>query len=145
MSKLISITQEMLATFEKGKVVDQYGMYNNVIFNCIDGDNVIINDQDGNEKKISVRLFCKYGKMVSNEPKKPSVKKPKSAKEKMVAVTAEMLATFEKGQIINRYSFFTDVVFDRIENDKVVLIDSKGTEKKDPVWLFLKYAQLKAN
>lgn len=145
MSKMIPISQEMLKTFEKGTVISQYGMYNNVVFNGISGDEVVINDRDGNEKKISIRLFCKYGKMISNEPKKESTKKKKAVKEKMIAVTAEMLETFEKGQVINRYALFTDVVFDRIEDGKVVLLDKNGTEKKDPVWLFLKYAQLKAN
>lgn len=57
-------------------------------------------------------------------------------------VTEEMLAKFEVGQTIDRYCFYTNITYQGMEDDKVVLMDKNGTYKKDPKWLFLRHARM---
>lgn len=57
-------------------------------------------------------------------------------------VTEEMLAKFEIGQNIDRYCFYTNITFQGVEDDKVILMDSQGRYKKDPKWLFFRHARM---
>ena len=59
-----------------------------------------------------------------------------------IQVTEEMLANFEVGQKIDRYCFFTNITYQGMEGDNVVIHDKDGNVKKDPKWLFLKHARI---
>ncbi len=62
-SDLKAVTQEMLAGFKNGQVIDEYCFFKNVVFEEIEGNNVVLSDKFGNKKKDPIWLFLKHAKI----------------------------------------------------------------------------------